>query len=114
MVLCMQMAYWHQIQTLLVVGLDHDYFDYKEMPQHFNDDYVFKPLEHPQMLGMMMDPGYAAKHKEQVGESFARCRDMFEADGRRIINLTEGSQYDGFERGKLEDWVIDRERPESE
>ena len=104
--LCMQVAFWHGVQELLIVGLDHDYFEYEGMPKHFDRKYVFAPDEHPQMKGMILDPEYAARHRKQVDESFDLARQIFEADGRRIINLTEGSKCESFERGSIDDWTV--------
>jgi hypothetical protein len=111
---CMQVAFWHGIQTLLVVGLDHDYFEYKTMPKHFDDRYVQKPEEHPQVANRMANPKYGEQHKLLTDNAYRLARKVFEHDGRRIINLTPDSKCEIFERGDVDDWILgDDERSSS-
>ena len=100
----MQIAYWHDIMTLLVVGLDHDYFQDSTLPEHFDGRYTESSKGHPQLASAQTDPGYSKRLKTLVERGFETARAVFEKDGRRIINLTEGSQYNGFERGNIDDW----------
>ncbi len=103
----LQVAYWHGIQTLLVVGLDHDYFDNSEQafPNHFIKDYVKNPEKHPQNVFATGNAEYSKMLKKMVEDGFAMANQVFQADGRKIINLTPGSKYHGFTNGKLEEWL---------
>ena len=107
---CLQVAYWHKVQTLLVVGLDHDYFEWKEFPKHFDSRYQRTDKLHPTQgipLGSEELTQYGQERKEATNVLFQQALDIFEADERRIINLTEDSQCDVFERGNVDDWIVD-------
>jgi len=104
---CMQVAFWHGIRTLLVVGLDHDYFEYNKMPEHFDDRYVMQPEDHPQVNKMLNSAEYGAKHKLLTENAYKTAREIFEANSGQILNLTEGSKCDVFEMGDLNDWILD-------
>ena len=102
---CMQVAYWHGIKTLLIVGFNHDYFAYTGLPKHFSDKYVSDAENHAQANIHRMHPTYGEKQKEYTENAYRMARKVFEDDGREIINLTEGSECDIFEMGKIEDWT---------
>ena len=106
---CMQVAYWHGIKTLLIVGLDHDYFDYNTMPKHFDDKYIMNPERHPQVIwgSKRSQSDYSAKAKKLTDRSYDAAREIFEEDGRRIINLTPNTQCESFEKGDWHDWIVD-------
>jgi len=81
-------AYLMGFTTVLVVGLDHS------GNEHFHPSYALHG-----MAGWIYhwDP-------ERVDHGFRVCRDAYEADGRRIINLTPGSKTDVFEKQDIELW----------
>jgi len=98
----LQLAYYLGFTTALVVGLDHKYqfegdpktprlIDGPD-PNHFSPDYYRgKIVTYPKL--------------EISALAFRMARKTYEADGRRIINLTDGSAFDGFEFGHLDDWM---------
>jgi len=94
-----QLAYWMGFTTVLVVGLDHYYPTDWNIPFHFyeNDKSVTdkEPL------------GGRANWLERTNTAFLNARNAFEADNRKIINLTEGSRCDVFERDDLKRWTWD-------
>jgi hypothetical protein len=98
----LQLAYYMGFTTVLLVGVDHRYqFDGKpnekrimtgDDPNHFDPTY-FKGQE-------WNNPDLA-----KSGNYYGVAREVFEAAGRRIINLTEGSALDVFERGEIASWM---------
>ena len=85
---CLQIAHLMGFEIALLVGLDHT-----GDGVHFHSDY----------------DKWVAKRVYQwdgdgVDKSFKVCRDMYEAGGRRIINLTPGSMCEVFEKQELELW----------
>lgn len=98
---CLQLAYWMQFRTVLLVGVDHRY------------QAVGKPNETQTLQGddpNHFDPSYFKGQKWQLpdlaqSEQYYReARGVFLADGRRIINLTEGTALDVFEVGSVADY----------
>jgi hypothetical protein len=99
---CLQLAYYMGFTTVLLVGVDHRYqFDGKpnekrlfegDDPNHFDPSY-FKGQE-------WNNPDLARSAK-----AYARAREVYERDGRRIVNLTPGSDLDVFERGRIDEWI---------
>lgn len=98
---CLQLAYWMQYRTVLLVGVDHRYLA------------VGKPNETQTLQGddpNHFDPSYFKGQKWQLpdlaqSEQYYReARGVFMADGRRIINLTEGTALDVFEVGSVADY----------
>lgn len=97
----LQIAYFMGFKTILLVGLDHK-FTYSGQPNeeviiqedcnHFIKDY-FEP-------GMKFNnPDLGASEI-----SYAEARRVYEADGRRIINLTPNSEEQIFEKGSIRKW----------
>jgi len=103
----LQYMYWMGVKTVLVVGLDHDYFKFETMPQHFDSRYVMTPENHPQLQHYRGNAKYAARYKALTQNSYLMARKVFEEDGRRIINLTPNSGWLGWENGKIDDWYVD-------
>jgi len=98
----LQIAYFMGFETVLLVGVDHSYkMDAQpntettwegDDPNHFNRDY-FKGLRwnNPDLV--------------RSAEAYRLAKSAYETDDRRIINLTEGSKLDVFEKGELEKWM---------
>lgn len=94
---CLQLAYWMGFTTVYLVGVDHRYtFDgapnetkvmQGDDPNHYDPDY-FKGQK-------WQNPDLANSEKY-----YKIARSVFEADGRRIVNLTPNSALDVFERGE--------------
>ena len=102
----LQIAYYMGFETILIVGLDHNYHKYekKKAGSTFiadgDDDAHFYP-EYFDQGGV-----YNAPELDAVDRiSFATARRVFEGDGRKIINLTKGSKALAFEFGDVEEWL---------
>ena len=84
----LHIAYLMGFTTVLLVGLDHS------GNVHFHPSY---PLFGMTGRQYHWDP-------KRVDFGFQVCLDAYEADGRRIINLTPGSLCDVFEKQEMELW----------
>ena len=98
----LQLAYYMGFQTVLCVGLDHQYVyngkrKEKQLfvgsdPNHFSPDY-FKGQEwYVPSLGKMRD-------------AYILAKEAYEKDGRQIINLTSQTNLDVFIKGDIRDWM---------
>jgi hypothetical protein len=99
---CMQIAYYMDFDTILLVGIDHR-FTYNGAPNqqvvsegadqnHFHPDYFGKGVK------------WNNPDLERSAQAYQMAKDVFERDGKRIINLTEGTALDVFEKGELKEW----------
>lgn len=89
-------------KTVLLVGLDHRYIEPEgkrawhragQDVNHFVTDYY---------------PGgsnWMAPDLVKLGLWFAQARMIFESRGKRIVNLTDGTALDVFEKGKVSEWM---------
>ena len=84
----LHIAYLMGFTTVLLVGLDHS------GNEHFHPSYELHGMTG---WNYHWDP-------DRVDDAFRVCRDAYEADGRRIINLTPGSLCDVFEKQEIELW----------
>ena len=91
--IALQIIYYMGLETVLIVGLDHT------GDVHFHPAYE---RHRPLGFGIMK---WDKEHVHIVDTAFQMCRDAYEADGRRIINLTPGSKCDVFEKQDLELWL---------
>ena len=91
--IALQLIYYMGFETVLIVGLDHT------GDVHFHPAYE---RHRPMGFGIME---WNEEHVHIVDTAFQMCRDAYEADGRRIINLTPGSKCDVFEKQDLELWL---------
>jgi len=101
----LQLAYYMGFETVLLVGVDHRYT--------WNGDRFTVQVADGN------DPNHWAKDYHDPGEiwqppnllrneqSYRIAKDAFEKAGRRIINLTEGTALDVFEKGNLSEWVAE-------
>ena len=83
----LRFAYLMGFTTVLLVGLDHT------GDEHFHPAY--------DVWGAKRTYKW---NKKGVERGFQLARDEYEADGRRIINLTPGSKCDVFEKEDIRQW----------
>lgn len=101
----LQIAYYMGFSAALLVGVDHNYGKYatKKPGAAFiaegNDDAHF----HPDYFkaGRM----YNAPELSGSARMYQVARRVWEQDGRRILNLTPGSNLDVFEKDEYEHWM---------
>jgi len=95
----LQLAYYMGFTTVLLVGVDHRYIPYdidKESdPNHFIDTYGGITDWSPQSL---------AKGAKFIVEAMLLAKVAYENDGRRIINLTQGSNLKVFQIDNINNW----------
>jgi hypothetical protein len=98
--LCIQLAYFLGAVEVVVVGLDHSYVvEDDEAPEtgntitserddqnHFHPDYFGKGKR------------WHTPRVDRMERAYIRAREVFEADGRRILNATKGGQLEVFPR----------------
>jgi hypothetical protein len=98
----MQLAFFMGFRTVLLVGVDHRYI-YEgppnerhvmkgDDPNHFSPDY-FKGME------------WHNPDLERSEAAYRMAREAFEKNGGRILNLTEGSALEVFDRCDLSEWI---------
>jgi hypothetical protein len=99
---CLQLAFWMGFDTVLLVGVDHSY--------KFNG--------HPNAVNIAegadenhFHKGYFSNGTKWHNPDLARSEQAykmaeltFRQHGRKVINLTEGSKLDVFEKGNLNEW----------
>ena len=92
---CMQIMYWMGFKTVLLVGLDNDYGADPEKRHYF-----------PDTEEESCEP-FGGRERTMEGSNyvFHLARMAFEADGRRLIQLTKTSKTPALEKGRLEDWL---------
>lgn len=99
---CLQIAYILGFETVLLVGVDHDY------------QFTGTPNQTLNMNGddpNHFDPSYfrgakwQAPDLKQSEKYYNIARAVYEQAGRKIINLTEGTKLNIFERGNLAEWI---------
>jgi len=98
----LQIIYFMGFKTVLIVGMDHrytyngnrkslQYFTHGD-PNHFSPDYF-------------RNQKWYAPSLYKMAESYRIAKEVYEKDGRRIVNLTPGSDLEVFERGDIKDWM---------
>ena len=86
---CLQLAYWLGYKTVLLVGLDHDYTNGSFTPDYYDG----------------LPPEHGKNHdQDKLLPAFRLAKQYYEADGRRIINLTPNTKENVFEKGQLDEW----------
>ena len=99
---CMQLAYYMGFDTVLLVGVDHK-FAYSGVPnQELVSDSDDKNHFHPEYFGKGVK--WNAPDLERSEAAYKMAKAVFEDDGKRIINLTEGTALEVFERGNVKEW----------
>lgn len=102
---CLQIAYYMGFTTALLVGVKHSYKHPPETrpnqeiisegpdPNHFSPDYFGKGVR------------WHAADLERSRLAYILAKIAYEADGRRIINLTPGTCLDVFEKDDYRKWM---------
>ena len=99
---CLQLAYFMGFQTVLLVGVDHN-FTYSGQPNQENT-LIGKDVNH-------FDPNYFSGQRWnnpdlKNSELFYQvAKQVYENAGRRIINLTHGTKLDVFEKQDIAAWM---------
>lgn len=96
----LQIMYWMGFETVLIVGMDHHY-DANSIKKHFYED------TDTDAKGYDISPGpaYTVEEWKERGDRVLKLADqVYKAGGRRILNLTEGSQATAFEFDKIANW----------
>ena len=92
---CMQIMYWLGFTTVLLVGLDNDYGADPDKRHYFPDtpDESCEPIH--------------GRERTSEGSNyvFHLARQVYEADNRRLIQLTKTDKTPSLERDILEDWL---------
>jgi len=97
----LQVAFYLGFQTILIVGMDHEYpKDEKDKHRHFYKDDERYAVLFEQAPG----PYTVEAWKNGADKVLAVAKTEFEKAGRKIINLSEPTKCEVFEKGKLEDW----------
>ncbi len=97
--ICMQLAHYMGFEEVVLLGMDHsyarphdviargnDWTSQSDDPNHFHPDYF--------------GAGYSwhDPRTDRMEKAYAKAREVFEADGRRIVNATVGGKLEAFER----------------
>jgi len=97
----MQLAYYMGFETVLLVGVDHR-FEYQgnpneqrllegDDPNHFDPNY-FKGQQ------------WNNPDLERSRQAYQMAENAYRKNGRQIVNLTEGTALDVFEKGNINDY----------
>lgn len=100
---CMQLAYFMDFDTVLLVGVDHR-FEFRGSPNeevvgdrpdpnHFSKDYFGQGVK------------WNNPDLEQSEISYQMAKTVFENDNKRIVNLTEGTALNVFEKDEVKNWM---------
>ena len=101
----LQFAFASNANKVLLVGLDHDYFATASRPEHFDKDYL-KGIDHPfDRLTSKKKLDFWRKQKVICNAGYQQAQEVFEHNGKEIINLTPGTFCDVFEKGDIEDYA---------
>jgi hypothetical protein len=102
--LCMQLAYYMGFKEVILLGFDHSYelpedsivdgnriLSQSDDPNHFHPDYFGKGYR-------WHDPNL-----NRMEMAYKKARDVFEEEGRQIINATVGGKLEVFNRVNFDD-----------
>ena len=99
---CMQIAYYMNFDNILLVGVDHR-FSFDGNP---NEEVVSQGKDqnhfHPDYFGAGVR--WNNPDLERSAEAYKMAKEVYERDNKRIVNLTEGTALDVFEKGKITEW----------
>jgi len=99
---CMQIAYYMGFDNILLVGVDHR-FSFDGNP---NQEVISKGEDqnhfHPDYFGEGVR--WNNPDLERSEEAYRMAKEVFERDGKRIINLTENTALNVFKKGKIDEW----------
>jgi hypothetical protein len=96
---CLQLAYYMELTEVYLIGFDHSYkipmdakmkgeeiLSQSNDPNHFNPAYFGKGYRwHDPMV-------------ERMEQAFRRAREVYQGDGRKILNATVGGKLEVFDR----------------
>ena len=98
----MQLAYFLGFTTALLVGVDHKY----KQDAGSNTETVWQGHDpnhfHP---GYFTGTRWNNPDLRQSTAAYELARSAYDANGRKIINLTPNSALDVFEKGDLHQWI---------
>lgn len=94
----LQILFYMGAQTVLIVGMD-GYYDLNSSYKHFYSDEEQPLWGKAPGSRITVDQLY-----EQADKSFKLANEIYEKEGRRIVNLSEPTGVDVFEKGKWQDW----------
>ena len=99
---CMQIAYYMGFDNILLVGVDHR-FSFDGNP---NQEVISKGEDqnhfHPDYFGEGVR--WNNPDLERSEEAYRMAKEVFERDGKRIINLTKNTALNVFRKGKITEW----------
>lgn len=97
--LCIQLAYYLGASEVVLVGVDHSYVVDEEEPlegntitstrddvNHFHPDYFGEGKR------------WHLPRVDRMERAYVRAREVFDADGRKLLNATKGGRLDVFPR----------------
>ena len=100
---CLQLAFFMGFKTILLVGVDHKYkhngkpnqllVSNGNDPNHFSKDYFPKGYE------------WNAPDLEKCEQYYALAEQVYRNAGREIINLSDPTELDIFEKGNINKWL---------
>jgi hypothetical protein len=105
----LQLAFYMDFDTVLLVGVDHNYpksgkmeeglhfVAGKDDPDHFKTK-TGKPY-------FEQGKKYSAPALKSTEQSYAVANLFYKKYNKRIVNLTPGSKLDVFERGTFDQWI---------
>jgi hypothetical protein len=104
-----QIAYYMGFQTLLLLGVDHNYPMAGRMKpgrafvgEEYDPDH-FQPSDG--LPYFRFGKTYNAPELERVEQYYKWADEFFKLEGRRIVNLTPNSKTDAFEKMSIEEWL---------
>jgi 6-hydroxymethylpterin diphosphokinase MptE-like protein len=101
---CLQLVYHMGFETVYIIGLDHSYqvpddakglnlVSQTDDPNHFHPDYFGKGRR------------WSYPRVNLMEQAYVRARELFEADGRRLINATVGGKLEVLPRADYNEVV---------
>ena len=105
----LQIAFYMDFSTVLLVGVDHYYPKTSRMEEGLHFVAGGKDPDHftPKNGKPYFSSGkrYSAPALTGSEKYYAVADSIFKKFGARIVNLTPGTKLDVFEKGKCEDWL---------
>jgi hypothetical protein len=95
----LQIAYYMGFQTVLIVGMDGRYDTNSEYLHFYSNEDL--PSCWSKTIGSRISE---EQLYEESDYSLAVARQVYEAGGRRIINLSNPTYVEVLEKGELKDW----------
>jgi hypothetical protein len=105
----LQLAFFMDFKTVLLVGVDHNYPKSGKLEQGLyfvagkDDPDHFKTKDGSPYF--RKGKQYSAPALQSTTESYKVARTFYEKFGKRIVNLTPGTKLDVFEKGTFDQWI---------